>query len=148
MGFLEPCAAGDDCISNIVGKDTEIGKLCKEKSDFWDLEHECTTKNPIDMYEKMRIQCRCARRAVPQEYVVQEHLEMIQIYFTTGSFDKITKSAKTNFISRLSLIGGTLGLFCGFSILSGIEIIFYIGKAITSVAEKKPQRRRHTAELH
>ena len=143
-----PLCKGDDecnCISNKVGKDAEIGKFCKEKNNFWDLENICATRNPITMNKKMRIQCKCARKAVPKEFVVQEHLETIQIYFTTGSFDKITKSAKTNFISRLSLIGGTLGLFCGFSILSGIEILFYIGKVIASMAEEKLLRRRHRA---
>ena len=122
----------------------DIGTYCEEKRNFWKLENACTTQNLITMDKKMRIQCKCEQKVVPGEFVVQEHLEMVQIYFTTGSFDKITKSAKTNFISRLSLIGGTLGLFCGFSIMSGIEIIFYIGKAILSVAGEKTQRKRHS----
>ena len=53
---------------------------------------------------------------------------MVNIYFNAGSFDKVTRSAKTNFVSQLSLIGGTFGLFTGFSILSGIEIIYFFIK--------------------
>ena len=53
---------------------------------------------------------------------------MVNIYFNAGSFDKVTRSAKTNFVSQLSLIGGTFGLFTGFSILSGIEIIYFFFK--------------------
>ena len=31
-------------------------------------------------------------------------------------------------VLQVSLIGGTMGLFSGFSIISGIEIIFFVGK--------------------
>ena len=34
----------------------------------------------------------------------------------------MTKDAKTTFMDRLAVIGGTLGLFAGFSIISGIEV--------------------------
>ena len=111
------------------------------------MDNICKTRDPVTIDKKMRLQCRCQYIPIMNEFVVQEHLQTIEIYFTTGSFDKIIKSAKTNFVSRLSLIGGTLGLFCGFSILSGIEIIFYLGKAIFSVAAGKTQRRRHTAKV-
>ena len=30
--------------------------------------------------------------------------------------------------AQLSLIGGTMGLFSGFSIISGIEIVFFLAK--------------------
>ena len=93
----------------------------------------------------MRLQCQCTLDQVHGEFIMEEQLQTVQIYFNTGSFDRITKSAKTNFVSRLSLIGGTFGLFTGFSILSGIEIIFYLGKAILSVAGEKTQRKRHAA---
>ena len=56
------------------------------------------------------------------------HPQVVNIYFNAGSFDKVTRSAKTNFVSQLSLIGGTFGLFTGFSILSGIEIIYFLIK--------------------
>ena len=31
-------------------------------------------------------------------------------------------------MAQLGLIGGTMGLFTGFSILSGIEILYFVGK--------------------
>ena len=31
--------------------------------------------------------------------------------------------------AQLSLIGGTMGLLTGFSIISGVEIIYFLGKA-------------------
>ncbi|XP_059085146.1 uncharacterized protein LOC131882107 [Tigriopus californicus] len=39
---------------------------------------------------------------------------------------RILKTATVTFIDMLSNIGGTLGLFCGFSILSGVEILYWI----------------------
>ena len=38
-------------------------------------------------------------------------------------------TAATSFMDMLSGIGGTLGLFTGFSILSGVEIVYWIYKA-------------------
>ena len=53
-------------------------------------------------------------------------LELVQIYFDTATFDDIGRDQKIKFEAQLSLIGGTMGLLTGFSIISGIEIIFFI----------------------
>ena len=53
-------------------------------------------------------------------------LELVQIFFDTASFDEIERDEKTNFETQISTIGGTMGLFAGFSIISGIEIIFFL----------------------
>ena len=47
------------------------------------------------------------------EYEIKEELEVVEIYFDTPTFDKITKDARTNSIAKLSMIGGTLGLLTG-----------------------------------
>ena len=51
---------------------------------------------------------------------------VIRIYFDTPTFDKITKDKKVKFVDMLSAIGGTMGLLTGFSIISGVEILYYI----------------------
>ena len=56
---------------------------------------------------------------------VEQRLEIIKIYFATPTFDKVTRDARTNFVTKISMIGGMLGLFTGFSIMSGIEIIYF-----------------------
>ena len=38
--------------------------------------------------------------------------------------------------AALGLIGGTMGLFTGFSILSGVEIIYYLAKFFLSLRFK------------
>ena len=53
-------------------------------------------------------------------------LQLVQIYFDTATFDNIERDKKTKMEAQLSLIGGTMGLLTGFSIISGIEIIFFL----------------------
>ena len=47
------------------------------------------------------------------KYEITERLQVVEIYFDTPTFDKITRDAKTNDIAKLSMIGGTLGLLTG-----------------------------------
>jgi hypothetical protein len=49
----------------------------------------------------------------------------VRIYFDTQNFDRVTRDEKANFVTKLSTIGGTMGLFSGFSIISGIEILYF-----------------------
>ncbi len=42
---------------------------------------------------------------------------------------KLTTDAKATFSDKVSSIGGTLGLFTGFSITSLVEIVFWIARA-------------------
>ena len=44
---------------------------------------------------------------------------------SAATYDKIERDVKITTEAALGLIGGTMGLFTGFSILSGVEIIFY-----------------------
>ena len=51
---------------------------------------------------------------------------MVEIYFDTATFDDIEREKKIKTEAQLSLIGGTMGLLTGFSIISGVEIIFFL----------------------
>ena len=53
-------------------------------------------------------------------------LQLVQIYFDTATFDDIERDKKIKTEAQLSLIGGTMGLLTGFSIISGIEIVFFL----------------------
>ena len=55
---------------------------------------------------------------------------MVQIYFDTATFDDIERDKKIKLDGQVSLIGGTMGLLTGFSIISGVEIIFYLIRLI------------------
>ena len=58
----------------------------------------------------------------------KQKLQVIEIYIATPTFDKITLDAKTNIETMISTVGGTLGLFTGFSLLSAVEILYWILK--------------------
>ena len=58
---------------------------------------------------------------------------VVRIYFDTPTFDKITKDEKVKFVDMLSAIGGTMGLLTGFSIISGVEILYYVVQFLFSL---------------
>ena len=55
----------------------------------------------------------------------------MEIYFDTATFDDIERDKKIKTEAQLSLIGGTMGLLTGFSIISGVEIIFFLLRSIS-----------------
>ena len=58
----------------------------------------------------------------------RENLRFVKIYFDTPAFTKITKDRAAKFVDKLSAIGGTMGLLTGFSIISGVEILYFTSK--------------------
>ena len=60
-------------------------------------------------------------------------MQVIQIYFDTATYDKIERDVKVTINAQLGLIGGTMGLLTGFSILSAVEIIYYLAKLFMSL---------------
>ena len=64
-------------------------------------------------------------------------LEMFLIYYDTATFDQIKKDKKVKMETIVGVVGGTMGLLTGFSILSGVEIIYYIAKIIFSGINRK-----------
>ena len=45
-----------------------------------------------------------------------------------ATYDRIEQDIRVTLEAQVGLIGGTLGLFSGFSILSGVEIIYFLAK--------------------
>ena len=70
------------------------------------------------------------------DYKKKTKLHFIKIYFATPTFDKILKFEKANMETKLSTIGGTMGLLTGFSIISGIEIVYFAVKIMCSLGRK------------
>ena len=64
-------------------------------------------------------------------------LELVHIFFDTASYDEIERDKKIKFEGQLSLIGGTMGLLTGFSIISGIEILYFGAKFMAGVIKSK-----------
>ena len=55
-------------------------------------------------------------------------LRFVKIKFDAPVFDKVTKDRAAKFVDQLSAIGGTMGLLTGFSIISGVEILYFVIK--------------------
>ena len=60
-------------------------------------------------------------------------MHVVQFYFVPATYDEIERDKKLTLEAQLGLIGGTMGLLTGFSILSGVEIIYYALKFIMSL---------------
>ena len=73
-------------------------------------------------------------------------LKYVRIYFDTTTFDRITKDRAAKFVDMLSAIGGTMGLLTGFSIISGVEILYFSVKIILQ-AVKKVARKSFNTDL-
>ena len=60
----------------------------------------------------------------------------MRIHFLATTFDRITKDRAAKFVDMLSAIGGTMGLLTGFSLISGVEIIYFGVKIILKILKK------------
>ena len=60
----------------------------------------------------------------------------VRIYFDATTFDRITKDRAAKFVDMFSAIGGTMGLLTGFSILSGVEILYFTVKILLQPLKK------------
>ena len=63
-------------------------------------------------------------------------LKYVRIYFDTTTFDRITKDSAAKFVDKFSAIGGTMGLLTGFSIISGVEILYFFVQFIHQSVKK------------
>ena len=59
----------------------------------------------------------------------------MEIYFDTATFDDIERDKKIKTEAQLSLIGGTMGLLTGFSIISGVEVIIFLLRLVVNTSK-------------
>ena len=69
-------------------------------------------------------------------YQWKNKLHVVRISFDTPAFDRIIKDRSAKFVDMLSAIGGTMGLLTGFSIISGVEILYFAIKFIFSTLKR------------
>ena len=79
----------------------------------------------------------------PRFNFVNLDLKYVRIYFDTTTFDRITKDRAAKFVDMLSAIGGTMGLLTGFSIISGVEIVYFSVKFILQAVKKNVAGKPH-----
>ena len=85
------------------------------------------------------------------EFRTKTKLHLVKIFFSSPTFDLLNYDMKANFMTKISTIGmkfntvlliilmlslgGTMGLLTGFSIISGIEIIYFAVKILFSLCK-------------
>ena len=72
-------------------------------------------------------------------------LRYVRIYFDASTFDIITKDRAAKFVDMISAIGGTLGLFTGFSIMSAVEIVYFGIKILLEAIKAYSSKRKLAA---
>ena len=70
----------------------------------------------------------------------------MRLYFYITTFDTITKDRAAKFVDMLSAIGGTMGLLTGFSIISGVEIVYFGIKIIIKILKDRQKQMKHISE--
>ena len=76
------------------------------------------------------------------EEVPNSTFHVVQIFFGTETFDNIERDKKVKLEAQLSLIGGTMGLLTGFSIISGVEIIYFAARAFIALIAKHIEQKK------
>ena len=76
--------------------------------------------------------------SVPSPASLKEtEIYFIEIFFDTSTFDEVEQDKKMTLEAQLGLIGGTMGLLTGFSILSGVEIVYFAIRFFASLRVKQ-----------
>ena len=64
----------------------------------------------------------------------------VRIFFETQTFDRVTKDRAAKFEDMLSAIGGTMGLLTGFSIISAVEILYFVAKFAWNIIQQNKNK--------
>ena len=111
-----------------VEKSDVEDKITKLSSDYWNYKGFYNFPSQYKGYLFIQIE-ECYHNISFIEYELQRsNLKFVQIKFNAPVFDKITKDRAAKFVDQLSAIGGTMGLLTGFSIISGVEIVYFAVK--------------------
>ena len=96
----------------------------KERSTIWKNWDSFSRKIIDDYYKEL---CKQIRK---------EELAKVMIKLEGPTFIRYKRSLRVTFIGKLSSIGGTLGLFTGFSLLALLELIHWICMVCSSILSK------------
>ena len=77
-----------------------------------------------------------------KDYDSEFELRYVRIYFYSTTFDQITKDRAAKFVDMLSAIGGTMGLLTGFSIISGVEVVYFAVKITLQTLRKRLNKKK------
>ena len=64
-------------------------------------------------------------------------MRFVRVSFDTPTFDRIIKDRAAKFVDMFAAIGGTMGLLTGFSIVSALEVTYFVIRIALNVMRKK-----------
>ncbi len=67
---------------------------------------------------------------------VPDQVMRIKVYVDRHTTLEVVATATVTVIDMIANIGGTLGLFSGFSILSAVELLYWAGRAVSRAVKK------------
>ncbi|CAH1154735.1 unnamed protein product [Phaedon cochleariae] len=85
-----------------------------------------TSRTPFPWRDIFRAEKTMVELLGPLELDKKMHLSKLSIYFSSDMFLQMERTELYGFFDLMSNIGGILGLFNGFALLSVVEIIYYI----------------------
>ena len=66
----------------------------------------------------------------------------MKISFDTPTYDVIQKDRAAKWEDQMSAVGGTMGLLTGFSIISGVEIVYFAVKILFNWIKEKSRKKK------
>ena len=66
-------------------------------------------------------------------YEWRDSWKLVGVFFDTPGYDEIQRDTSAKLVDKFGVIGGTFGLFTGFSIISGVEIIYFLVRILISL---------------
>ena len=72
---------------------------------------------------------------------VNSEPQLVEIYFDTATYVEIEKDRKVTLEAQLGVIGGTMGLLTGFSLISGLEILYFVIKILAGIWKRKENKK-------
>ncbi|CAH1154734.1 unnamed protein product [Phaedon cochleariae] len=85
-----------------------------------------TSRTPFPWKNIFRAEKNMAKFLAPLEIEKRMHFSRLNIYFGSDVFLQMERTELYGFFDLMSNIGGILGLFNGFALLSIVEIVYYI----------------------
>ncbi len=73
---------------------------------------------------------------------LEKQMTFVSVHLSKKTTLHVVNTATMTLIDMISNVGGTLGLFSGFSILSVVEVVYWIGR---SCGKKKARGRKRRA---
>ena len=133
-----------NCNGLYADADFKIIKIDNRTKDYLALEN---LKHAYDEYKKMYVENMFLDKDNERSFTYLTRikstrkpyhpLQVVQIYFDTATYDEIVKDVSVTLADQLGAIGGTMGLFAGFSFLSAVELLYFLVKYFLDLLWRK-----------